>query len=37
MLYTWLIALGANRVWARFGPKLLPKLAARMPSLLFRK
>ena len=37
MLYTWLIALGANRVWTRFGPNACPKLAARMPSLLFRK
>jgi membrane-associated phospholipid phosphatase len=37
MLYTWLIALGANRLWGKFGPRFAPKLAARMPSLLFRK
>ncbi len=37
MAYTWLIALGANRVWTTLGPKFFPKLAARMPSLLFRK
>ena len=37
MTYTWLIAQAANRFWSRRGPKWLPKLAARMPSLLFRK
>ena len=37
MTYTWLIAQAANRFWSRRGPKWLPKLAIRMPSLLFRK
>ena len=37
MTYTWLIAQAANRFWSRRGPKWLPKLAIRMPYLLFRK
>jgi membrane-associated phospholipid phosphatase len=37
MLYTWLIGQGANHLWGKLGPKLFPKVAARMPSLLFRK
>ena len=37
ILYTWLIGCGANRLWGLVGPKLFPKLSARMPSLLFRK
>jgi len=37
MLYTWLIALGANRVWGKVGPRMAPKLFSRMPSLLFQK
>ncbi len=37
MLYTWLIGQFANRLWGKLGPRFLPKLAARMPSLLFRK
>ena len=37
MVYTWLIGQGINRLWQKFGARFLPKLAARMPSLLFRK
>ena len=37
IFYTWLIGQAANRLWARWGTKFLPKLTARMPSLLFRK
>ena len=37
MLYTWLIGQLADRIWRQAGPKLLPKLAARIPSLLFKK
>jgi len=37
ILYTWLIGQLADRLWRQVGPKWLPKLAARMPSLLFRK
>ena len=37
MFYTWLIGQGINRLWGKFGAKAFPKLAARMPSLLFRK
>lgn len=33
MLYTWLIARGANWIWAKLGPRWLPALASRLPSL----
>ena len=37
IVYTWLIGQALNRLWARFGRKLFPPWASRMPSLLFRK
>ena len=33
MLYTWLIARVADRIWAKLGPRWLPALASRLPSL----
>lgn len=37
MTYTWLIGQALNRLWTRWGSRFFPKLAARLPSLLFRK